>query len=107
MDELYRILKPKATCTIVVPDGNSNRAYQDFTHQWPPVVPEAFLYFNKGWREGNKLTHGYYDIKCDFDFTYGFQLNQHWNLRNEESRMFALTHYRNVAMDLLVTVTKR
>ena len=48
------------------------RAIQDFTHEWPPVAAETFLYFNKGWREQNKLTHGYYDLKCDFDFSYGY-----------------------------------
>lgn len=107
IEELYRVLKPKAQCTFIVPDGNSNRMYQDFTHQWPPVVPEAFLYYNRAWREANKLTHGYYDLKCDFDFTYGYQVGGSWAIRNEEARNFALIHYRNVATDIIITLIKR
>lgn len=105
MDELHRVLKPGAQAQIIVPDGNSNRAVQDPTHQWPPVVPESFLYFNKQWRDDNGLSH--YNIEADFDFSYGFNLAPHWLNKSDEARAFALGHYRNVASDLVVTLTKR
>lgn len=107
MDELYRVMKVGAKATVIVPHGMSVRALQDFTHAWPPVVPFTFFYFNKGWREANKLTHGHYDLKCDFDFQWGDAVNHPWNMRAEESRNFAMAHYWNVVSDLHVTLTKR
>ena len=106
-DELYRVLKPGAKATIIIPYGRSPRSVQDFTHQWPPLVEESFLYFNKGWREANKLTHGYYEMVCDFDLSFGHALNGNWGMRSEEARAFALTHYWNVAADLHAILTKR
>ena len=28
----------------------------------------GYLYWDKNWREANKLTHGNYDLKCNFKF---------------------------------------
>lgn len=107
MDEIHRILKKGKTVTIVVPYGGSNRAIQDYTHAWPPVVAETFLYFNKKWRTDNKLLHGLYDMKCDFDFGYGYALDGDWAVRANEAQQFAIKHYVNAATDLQVTLTKR
>lgn len=107
MDELYRVLKPKAQAQFIIPYARSMRSIQDFTHQWPPVAEESFLYFNKGWREANKLTHGYYEMVCDFDYGFGHNIDNHWMMRNEESRAFAMKHYWSVAADLVVVLTKR
>lgn len=107
MNELYRVMKPEAKATIIVPHGNSNRAAQDFTHAWPPVVPSSFYYFNKGWREANKLTHGHYALTCDFDFGWSDAVTPDWFMRAEEARAFAIRHYHNVADDLQVFLTKR
>lgn len=107
MDELYRIMKPGAKATIIVPYGLSRRAIQDFTHAWPPICETTFVYFNKAWREQNKLTHGHYSMACDFDFSYGWQINNGWAQRSEESRNFAITHYNSVVDDLVVTLVKR
>jgi hypothetical protein len=107
MEELYRVLKKGAKVTVIVPYGGSNRAVQDFTHAWPPVVAESFLYFNADWRKKNKLEHGLYAVKCDFDFGYGFALDQDWSVRANEAQQFAVRHYHNVANDMQVTLTKR
>lgn len=107
MDELYRVLVKGAKATIIVPYGNSDRAVQDYTHQWPPVVAESFLYFNKEWRTKNGLTHGDYAMKCDFDFGYGFALDASIATRNNDTQQFALRHYQNAASDLQVTLTKK
>lgn len=107
MDELYRVMKPGAKASIIVPYGQSNRAMQDFTHAWPPVIAESFLYFNKGWRETNKLTHGEYSMKCDFDFGYGYVLDSEVQLKSQETQAFAIKHYVNSAVDLHLTLTKR
>jgi SAM-dependent methyltransferase len=107
MDEIHRVLKPKAQATIIIPYGRSPRSVQDFTHQWPPIVEESFLYFNKAWREANKLTHGYYEMTCDFDFGFGHSIDGMWAQRSEDARAFAMRHYWNVASDLHVVLTKR
>lgn len=103
-DELYRILKVGGKAVFVAPYGNSDRAWQDPTHV-RPILESTFLYTNKKWREDNKLSH--YPTKADFDFTYGYSFFPQWLLRNEEARNFALTHYRNVASDIHVTLTRR
>src|SRR5262245_49044872 len=46
MDEVYRILKPGARATFVAPAYNHQRAVQDYTHEWPPICPNSFWYFN-------------------------------------------------------------
>lgn len=107
MDELHRVLKKGGKATIVVPYGNSNRAIQDFTHAWPPVVAESFLYFNKKWRDENKLTHGFYAMQCDFDFGYGFAVDNDVAVKSHEAQAFSVKHYVNAATDMQVTLTKR
>jgi predicted SAM-dependent methyltransferase len=106
-DELYRVLAPGGKATFITPYFQSIRATQDFTHEWPPVSPNSYLYFNKGWRDTNKLTHGHYDLKCDFDFTYGYSINGAWTTKAEEARNFAINHYNNVIDDLHVTLVSR
>ena len=104
MDECYRILKPGGKMKVVAPYYNSIRAWQDPTHT-RAISDATFLYFNKGWREANKLEH--YKIKSDFDFTYGYDINPTWMNRSEEARNFAIIHYTNVVNDIHVVLTKR
>lgn len=106
MDELYRVLKFEAKARFIVPYWSSKRSVQDFTHTWPPVCEDSFLYFNKGFRDGNKLTHGYYDLKCDFDFQWGFVVDQGLTVRSEEYRQHAMLHDINVVNDLDLTIIK-
>lgn len=107
MDELFRILAPGGKVTVITPHCNSIRATQDYTHEWPPISPNSFLYFNKKWREDNKLTHGLYEMKCDFDFSYGYSINTTWAGRSDEARSFALIHYLEVASDLHTTLVSK
>jgi hypothetical protein len=65
MDELWRILQPGGTALIVVPKWDSPGAVQDFTHEWPPVAPQSFLYFNRDARRLMGLEH--YPCTCHFD----------------------------------------
>lgn len=107
MDECYRIMKPGAQMTMIFPYWSSARAVQDFTHEWPPVCEWSFLYFNKGWRESNKLTHGAYDIKADFDFGFGHMLDPDIAVRNDEYRANAVKHWLNAVTDAQITLTRR
>jgi len=104
MDEVYRILKPGGKIKIVAPYWSSIRAWQDPTHV--RAINEAtFLYFNKEWRDFNKLDH--YGIKANCDFVYGYDVVNEWATRNEEARSTAIKNYNNVANDIHVTLTKK
>lgn len=115
-DEIYRILKPaefdpnnpnipiKGFARIVCPYWSSMRAWQDPTHH-RAISEASFLYLNKQWRADNKLDH--YPVKCDFDFSYGYNLSPEWANRNEEMRNFAVRNYVNAVSDIIVTIVKR
>jgi SAM-dependent methyltransferase len=105
MDELWRILKPEAKIMIIAPYYANMRAWQDPTHK-RAISEASFLYFNRKWRE-DTLTDHYLQIKCDFDFTYGYVVSPEWGNRSQEARDFAIKHYINVVNDLQVVLTKR
>ena len=104
MNELYRIMKVGAKCTVLAPYYTSMRCWQDPTHL-RAISEASFLYYNKQWRLENKLDH--YPITCDFDFSYGYVITQEWATRNEEARLFAIKHYWNVVSDIQVTLVKK
>lgn len=105
MNEVWRVLKVGATAKIIVPFYSSTRAIQDPTHAWPPVCEESFLYFNKNWREMNKL--GHYPIRADFDFTCGYVCGEDIAVRAKAFQEFAIKHYLNTCMDLQIVLTRR
>jgi len=104
MNEVCRILKPGGKIKIIAPYYTSIRCWQDPTHK-RAISDATFFYFNKGWRDVNKLNH--YPIDCDFDFVYGYDINVEWANRSEEARNFAIAHYWNVINDIHVTMTKK
>ena len=108
MDECYRMLKPGGKMRFIHPYYKSVRAVQDYTHRWPPIAETSYLYFDKNWREANKLTHGFYDLKCDYQFNvyYTWQ-DPTWANKSEEARNFAINHYFNVVADMIVDLVKR
>lgn len=105
MDECWRILKVGSQMAIITPHWSSMRAVQDPTHQWPPIAETSYLYFNKNWREQNKLSH--YPIKCDFDFGYGHAVDNDVAVLCTEAQNFRKKFYVNAILDLHVTLTKR
>lgn len=104
MDEVYRILKPEGKIKIIAPYYTSVRAVQDPTHR-RYIAEATFFYFNKEWRNVNKLDH--YQGACDFDFEYGYDTQNTWATREDSARNFATTHYHNVVNDIHVTLTKK
>jgi predicted SAM-dependent methyltransferase len=104
VDELYRITKKGSKITVIAPYYTSVRAWQDPTHKHA-ISEMTFLYFNKGWREQNRLTH--YPIKADFDFSYGYVMYPEFASRVEDYRAFAMKHYWNVISDIQVNLTRR
>lgn len=100
MDEVWRICKNLATVKIIAPYYTSIRAWQDPTHT--RAISEAtFGYFEKKWRETNKLDH--YPVKCNFQVANMMLfLNEPWNNKSEEAKAFAQRHYWNVVSDIYV-----
>ncbi|MBP6860214.1 MAG: hypothetical protein KBC38_01465 [Candidatus Pacebacteria bacterium] len=105
MNECHRIGENGAKLTIIGPYYTSIRAWQDPTHV--RALSEAtWMYFNKAWRETNKLAH--YPITCDFDITNMVVFfNEPWNQKSEEARQFAQKHYFNVVSDIMAELTVR
>jgi ubiquinone/menaquinone biosynthesis C-methylase UbiE len=106
MNEVARVMKVGAQITINCPYYTSARASQDPTHK-RGISEMSFLYYNKKWREDNKLSHYPVDDACDFDYTYGYHVNEPWNTKHEEARAFAIKHYFNSVSDITVVMTKR
>ncbi len=105
MNELWRICEKDAKVTIIGPYYTSIRCWQDPTHV-RPLSEATWMYYNKGWREANKLDH--YPIHCDFDTSnLILYFNEPWNQKSEEAKQFAIKHYFNVVSDILVELKVR
>lgn len=104
MDEIYRVLVPGGKLTLSVPYYSHMRAVQDFMHAWPPVCEASFLYFNKAWREQNKID---YPMVCDFDFSYGYQIEPEASTKNDETRAVWIKRYLNSVTDLTAVLVKK
>jgi hypothetical protein len=105
VNELYRVLKPDAKCTVIVPHWSSCRAYGDLTHQWPPVSEFWFYYLNKDWRATNAPHNDEYS--CHFDCAWGYNMHQAIATRNQEYQQHALTFFKEAAQDLVATFVKK
>jgi predicted SAM-dependent methyltransferase len=109
MNELWRVLKPGAGCTFITPRGYE-RQVQDPTHKWPPVVSATYLYFSKEWLEINKLSHyrEMLNIVADFEVRpMQISVTPEFAVRSDEHKLFAVQHYANAAVDLIVLVVKK
>jgi Methyltransferase domain len=110
-NEMYRVLRPEGKATVITPHWNSNRAYGDFTHQWPPVSEMLYYYLNKAWRDVNAPDN---DIEwnpkgytCNFEATWGHGLRADLLSRNTEYQVYALTNYKDAASDLYATLVAK
>lgn len=110
LNELYRVLKPGAKCTIISPHWSSCRAYGDPTHKWPPVSEFAFFYWKKDWRTANAPHTDAANLKggfaCNFEVTWGYSLNPEVAARNQEYQQHAMTYFKEACQDVIATLTK-
>ena len=111
VNEMYRVLQPGASAAVITPYWCSNRAYGDYTHQWPPVSEMWFYYLSKAWRDTNaphtdsaNKPDGY---SCDFEATWGYSLHPGIQPRNPEYQQHAMQFWKEAAQDIYATVTKR
>ena len=109
-NELFRVLKKGAQCTIIVPHWSSNRAYGDPTHQWPPVSEMWFYYLKREWRMANAphtdKKHWPQGFDCDLDAVWGYGLHPMLATRNQEYQQFATNFYKEACQDTHATLTK-
>jgi hypothetical protein len=111
MNEMYRVLAKGGTAFIATPYWCSNRAYGDFTHQWPPVSEMWFYYLRREWRLANApdtdISINPEGFSCDFECpTYSYGVHPQILSRHGEAQQWALTFYKEAAQDLMATVTK-
>src|SRR5262249_16211951 len=104
MDELWRVLMPSGKATIIVPYWTHPKCTIDPHFQHPPFSEWSFLIFNKEWRKQQNLTN---TCKCDFDHSYGYNLDQDTLARNSDTQPFWIKHYVGAVVDLHVFLTKR
>ena len=104
INEVYRILKPGGKLTLIAPYYSSMRAFGDPTHV-RYIADFSFYYFNKEWRDINKLSH--YGINCDFDLTYSYHITNEMTLKSDEVRKIAFNNDLNVIDDIIVELIKR
>ncbi len=104
MNELYRVMAPGATATFYAPYYSSVRCWQDPTHKHA-ISENTFIYYNRAWREGNKLTH--YPIRTDFAIlSTKFLYNPLWRMRSDDAKEYARQHSINVVDDIEVVLKK-
>lgn len=104
--ELYRVLKPSASATIIVGSWSACKSFGDLSTYWPPVSEAWFWRLNKAWREAQNYNDpdGY---TCDFDHTIGYGLHPAVSSRLQDYQQHAVTFFKEAAQDLCVTLTKR
>jgi hypothetical protein len=110
-NELHRVLKSGAKCTLIVPHWGSCRAYGDPTHQWPPVSEFWFYYLSKDWRKQNaphtdaaNWPKGY---TCDFECVWGYGMHPQLATRNQEYQQHAMQWFKEAIHDVHATLTKK
>lgn len=116
-NELYRVMKPGAVCSLILPHWCSNRYYGDPTHK-EPFSEMGFYYLERSWRLGGTQKHpignaphadssvnpnGY---SCDFDSTWGYNLHPGLANRHQDYVMHAMTFWKDACTDMVATLTK-
>lgn len=110
MNELYRVMKPGAKATVITPHWASNRAYGDFTHQWPPVSEMYFYYLSAEWRttqaphtdkKWNPL--GY---SCNFQSSWGYGLHPELHNKDSLTQQDAMQWKKDAIMDMIATLIR-
>jgi methyltransferase family protein len=110
-NEMYRVLVKGGKATIATPHWCSNRAYGDFTHQWPPVSEMLYFYISKPWRlenaPDNDIEWNPAGYNCDFEASWGHSIHQEFVTKHQDRQSFAVQFYKEACQDLVATLTKR
>jgi len=104
INEITRILKVGGKATVIAPYYMSIRAFGDPTHT-RYIGNLTFLYWNKEWRDNNKL--GHYGIDADYDMKLSYAISNELTLKSEALRDQAFQSDWNAIEDIIVEMTKR
>lgn len=105
-NKLWIVMKVDAQARIITPHPTNDCYYGDPTHK-EPLGSWYRVYLFKPWRDAN-APHAPYT--CNFDSTDGIAWDvndREVMLWSEERKNFGAKHYRNVARDLHVILTKK
>lgn len=104
MDELWRVLIPGGKAMFITQYWTSFRAFMDYRSEWPPVVEQSYLYYNKAWRESQNVKW----CTCDFDIVgQGHVPDPEAGAKAQEVKDHWIKHYANAALDLHMVLQKR
>lgn len=106
-NELYRVLKHDASCTLVIPHWSSNRYYGDPTHK-EPFSEFGFYYLDKNWRAVNAphadIAHNPKGYSCHLACTWGYALHPSLAVRNAEYQQHAQQFWIEARQDMHANV---
>lgn len=104
-NELYRVLKPNASALIVIPNYSTSGSYGHPMFR-EVIKEEGFYFLDKDWRVVNSPdTEGLFT--CNFMPTWGYSMHPAVATRNQEYQQYALAHYNNAALEIMLTVRKK
>jgi hypothetical protein len=107
-NEIYRVLKPMAQCTLIFPHWASNRHYGDPSHA-EPFSEFGFFYLDRLWRSQNAphvdIAHNPKGYSCNLNCTWGYTMRPELGVRNTEYQQYAMANYRDSIMDIVATMT--
>lgn len=106
-EEVYRILVPGGTVTVIHPYVKSDRAFWDPTHT-RYIHEMTWYYLDETWRKDNLLDH-YDGADIDFEVAVieGMGVSDDIAQRSLDMQTFSRIHYWNVLSDLRITLKSR
>jgi hypothetical protein len=111
VNEMHRVMKPDAKALISTPHWASNRAYGDYTHQWPPVSEMWYSYLNREWRlkeaPDTDISNSPDGYSCHFECTWGYTMHDNFRAKSSETQQFAMQHYKDACHDMICTMVKK
>jgi len=101
---LDALLKPGAKIVISAPYYRSTEAWTS-PLTCRSVSEASFSWFNKEWRATNKWSD--VQTSLDYEVVTGISYDQGWDLKNNDTKSHAITHFCNVVRQIVVTLTKK
>jgi hypothetical protein len=107
-NELFRVMKPMGKCFLVFPHWSSNRFFGDPTHK-EPIAEMSFFYLDRLWRSQNAphtdIQYNPKGYSCNWNCEWGYSITPELAIRHSDYQTFAMKHYRDVILDMQVTMT--
>jgi len=109
-NEFYRVLKPGAKATVIIPHWSASRFYGDPTH-CEPFSEFGFYYLSQAWRDAEApatdAKHVPWGYRCNFEATWGYALHPALAARHSEHQQYATTWFKEACQEIHATLIKR